>query len=196
MRPERFHLLFVCTANVCRSPMAAELTRLKVKAAACPEADGLIVDSAGTRGHDGAGMDPGAAAVLHSRGGYTADFRARTVTAPLIAEADLVLTADRRQRAESLALHPRSHAKVFTILEFARLVRHVDPGRLADDGVASSAASLVREAARMRGRCPPGPTHEDIADPYQGPDEEYRACAATIEKALDRPLKLILPRSS
>ncbi|GAA0351156.1 hypothetical protein NE235_23635 [Actinoallomurus spadix] len=188
--PERFQLLFVCTANICRSPMAAELTRLRCEAAA--RSGDVIVGSAGTHGHDGAGIDPGAAAVLRLRGGRTTGFSARTLTESLLAAADLVLTAERRHRAAAAALHPRSHARVFTILEFARLTRQVPPDRLSGESVAARARSLVREAARMRGTCPPGPPDEDIADPYRGPAEGYHACAAAIEEGLDLPLRRIL----
>jgi protein-tyrosine phosphatase len=106
---------------------------------------------------------------------------------PLMVAADLVLTAERRHRAAAVALHPQSHAKVFTILEFARLVRHVEPGRLPGEGVAARALSLVREACRMRGMFPPGPAGDDIADPYRRPAKDYRTCAAAIERGLDRP---------
>jgi protein-tyrosine phosphatase len=192
MRPEQFRLLFVCTANICRSPIAAELTRLKIRAAARSDAQHILVGSAGTHGHDGAAMDPRAVAVLHSLGGHTVGFSARTVTVPLMAAADLVLTAQRQHRAAVVALHPRSHTKVFTMLEFARLAHHVDSGRLPRDGIVPRALSLVREAARLRGVCPPASTDNDIADPYGRPIKDYRACAAVIEKALDRPLRLIL----
>jgi protein-tyrosine phosphatase len=192
MRPQQFHLLFVCTANICRSPMAAELTRLRLRAAARSDEEDIVVSSAGTHGHDGADMDLRAAAVLRSLGGQTIGFSARTVSVPLLTAADLVLTAERRHRAAAAALHPRSHAKMFTILEFARLTRQVAPGRLSGEDVVPRARSLVREAARMRGMCPPGPSDEDIADPYQGPAEDYRACAAAIGRALDLPLRHIL----
>lgn len=191
MRSERFHLLFVCTANICRSPMAAELTRLRLRAAARSGGEDILVSSAGPHGHDGADMGPGAAAVLHSLGGRTIGFSARALTGPLLAAADLVLTAERRHRAAA-ALHPRSHAKLFTIREFARLVRQVALDRLSGEDVVPRARSLVREAARIRGMCPPGPPDEDIADPYQGSIEDYRACATAIESALDLPLRRIL----
>ncbi|GAB3970806.1 protein-tyrosine-phosphatase [Actinoallomurus acanthiterrae] len=190
MRPERFHVLFVCTANICRSPMAAELARLRLGAAA--RSGDILVSSAGTHGHDGADMDPDAAAVLRSLGGETAGFSARTVTVPLLSSADLVLTAERGHRAAVAALHPSAHARMFTILEFARLIRRISPDRLAGEDIAARARSLVREAARMRGMSPPGPPDEDIADPYQGPAEDYRACATTIQVALDLPLRRIL----
>ena len=44
----------------------------------------------------------------------------------------------------------------------------------------------------MRGVSPPGPPDEDIADPYRGPAEDYRACATAIQAALDLPLRRIL----
>jgi protein-tyrosine phosphatase len=193
MRPEQFHLLFVCTANICRSPIAVELTRLKLRTAARSDARHVHVSSAGIHGHDGAAMDPRAVAVLGSLGAFPADFSARTLTTRLMVAADLVLTAQRLHRAAVVRLHPGSHAKSFTILQFARLVRHVDPGRLAEDGVVPRARSLVREAARLRGGSPsPIPIEDDIADPYSRPIKDFRACAAAIDMALDRPLRLIL----
>lgn len=193
--PERFHLLFVCTANICRSPIAAELARVKIKAGTT-EADArrLVVGSAGTHGHEGAPMDPGAAEVLRPYGSRTTHFSARGVTPPLVAAADLVLTAERRHRKEVVALWPRAHARVFTLTEFARLSGHVE--RLPREDVIARAAALVRAVARLRGRVPPQPGEEDIADPHLGPIEGYRACGETIERALERPLLLILRGSA
>lgn len=195
MTPDRFHLLFVCTANICRSPIAAELARQRIRTAGRSDGPGLLVSSAGTRGHDGAAMDPRAVALLHSQGGRTAGFSARAVTAALMATADLVLTAERRHLEAVVAFRPESHSRVFTILEFARLVDHLDPGRLTGACVVSRAVSLVREAARMRGVTPPGaPGADDITDPYQRSDEDYRACAVAIDRALDRTLRYILSK--
>jgi protein-tyrosine phosphatase len=188
----KFRLLFVCTANICRSPIAAELALLRIGAAVRPDAVDVVVGSAGVQGHAGAAMDPRADTVLRSLGARPAGFVSRLLTVPLAAEADLVLTAQRLHRAAVVALHPRSHAKVFTILEFSRLVQHVDPDRLPGDGVVPRARSLVGAAARLRGVIPPAATDDDIADPFGRPAEHYRACAAVIGVALDRPLGLIL----
>ncbi|GAA4604530.1 protein-tyrosine-phosphatase [Actinoallomurus liliacearum] len=193
MTPERFHLLFVCTANICRSPIAAELTRLKIRTTGRSDGSRLAVSSAGTRGRDGAAMDPRAVALLRSLGGDTAGFSARAVTAAVAATADLVLTAERRHLEAVVACRPASHSRVFTILEFARLVDRLDAGRLTGTCVVSRAVSLVREAARTRGLTPPGAAGaDDIPDPYQRSDGEYRACATAIDRALDRPLRYIL----
>jgi protein-tyrosine phosphatase len=190
---ERFRLLFVCTANICRSPIAAELTRLKLRSAARPDAGQVVASSAGVRGYDGADMDPRALAALRSLGVLPTGFASRPLTRPLVTEADLILTAERRHRAAVVTLHPGSHATVFTIREFARLVRDVDPGRLPDNGVVTRAGALVREAARLRGFAPPRtPADDDIADPYGGSAADFHTCAAAIDVALNRPLRLIL----
>jgi protein-tyrosine phosphatase len=191
VEPDQFHLLFVCTANICRSPIAAELTRRRIQAAVRPDARQVTVSSAGTHGHDGAAMDQRAGAALRSLGAHPAGFAARTLTASLAA-ADLVLTAQRMHRAAVVALRPRSHGSVFTILEFARLVREVDADRLPADGVVPRARALVRAAAGRRGLFPVAADDDDIADPYGKPLEDYLACAKVIELALDRPLDVIL----
>ncbi|MCO5969988.1 arsenate reductase/protein-tyrosine-phosphatase family protein [Actinoallomurus soli] len=191
--PDRFHLLFVCTANICRSPIAAELTRRRIRAAGPPADRCLLVSSAGTHGHDGAAMDPRAEALLRSLGVRPAGFSARTVTAALVATADLVLTAERRHLEAVVALCPEAHARAFTILEFARLAGRVDPGRVIGACAVSRAVSLVREAVLMRGMTPPGaPGADDIADPHRRTDEDYHVCATTIDGALHLPLRSIL----
>ncbi|MEV5754566.1 hypothetical protein AB0L00_42730 [Actinoallomurus sp. NPDC052308] len=195
--PERFHLLFVCTANICRSPIAAELTRLRIRAAGGSDGSRLTVSSAGTLGCDGVAMDPRADALLRSLGGRTAGFSARAVTAAVVATADLVLTAERRHLEAVVACRPASHSRVFTILEFARLVDRLDAGRLSGACVVSRAVSLVREAARMRGMSPPGAIGaDDIPDPYRRSDGEYRACVTAIDRALERPLRYVLSESA
>jgi low molecular weight protein-tyrosine phosphatase len=190
MPAEQFHLLFVCTANICRSPIAAELTRRKIRAAARHDARQVMVSSAGVRGHEGAGMDPRAVTALRVLGARPApDFSARALTVPL-AGADLVLTAQRAHRAAVVALHPRAHRSAFTIVEFARLVEHVAAARLPAGDVVRRARVLVQEAARLRGLIPPTAA-DDIADPYGEPLEAYLTCAKTIEAALDGPLRVI-----
>lgn len=190
MADDRFGLLFVCTANICRSPIAEHLARHRLRAASRPGA--ITVGSAGVRGRDGAAMDPRAAAALAARGVPPGGFAARALTAPMVAAADLVLTAQRRHRAAAVALAPPAHAKVFTILEFARLARRADPARLAAAPPGARARELVGQAARLRGTIPPSETGDDIADPYGGPDDGFAECVRLIEAALDGPLRLIL----
>jgi Protein-tyrosine-phosphatase len=194
MADDRFRLLFVCTANICRSPMAEQLARARLRAAGVPAAE-VDVGSAGVHGHDGAAMDPRAVAALAARGVRPDGFTARTLTAPMVAEADLVLTAQRRHRAAAVTLVPPAHAKVFTILEFAELARHVDEARLGAGGPGARGRELVRHAAKLRGVIPPGETGDDIPDPYGGPGHAFADCVRIIESALTEPLRLLCGRT-
>jgi hypothetical protein len=39
---------------------------------------------------------------------------------------------------------------------------------------------------------PAAPGADDLADPHRRPDEDYRDCAAAIDRALQRPLRYVL----
>lgn len=85
-------ILFVCTANVCRSPMARTLFD------ALAEDRGLVfeTDSAGVAALEGSAMDPKARAALDEIGFYPPEHRARQVSGAMLAEADLVLVMSPR----------------------------------------------------------------------------------------------------
>ena len=87
-------VLFVCTANICRSPMAEGVFRSMAGRAGLDAA--FTVDSAGTFGSH-AGEPPALPAIkTAARRGYDiASLRARQVVAADIARFDLVLAMDR-----------------------------------------------------------------------------------------------------
>ena len=87
-------VLFVCTANICRSPMAEGVFRSMAGRAGLDAA--FTVDSAGTFGGH-AGEPPALPAIkAAARRGYDiASLRARQVVAADIARFDLVLAMDR-----------------------------------------------------------------------------------------------------
>jgi protein-tyrosine-phosphatase len=92
-------ILFVCTANICRSPMAAGLFKqiLEDKSAS----DEWSVESAGTWGLDGEPAAAGSLAVMRNKGVDISDHRARSVNQEIIQSFDLILTMERGQK-ESL----------------------------------------------------------------------------------------------
>ncbi|MDX3533381.1 low molecular weight phosphotyrosine protein phosphatase [Streptomyces sp. MB09-01] len=123
-----YRLCFVCTGNICRSPMAESVFRAHVAQAGL---DGLVeVDSAGTGGwHEGDGADPRTVSVLEAAG-YEQDHRARQFRSSWFDRLDLVIAlyAGHLRDLRALAPTPQDAAKV-------RLLRSYDPAAAAESDV-------------------------------------------------------------
>lgn len=115
-----YRVCFVCTGNICRSPMAESVFRAHVADAGLA---GLVeTDSAGTGGwHEGDGADPRTVSVLEAAG-YEGGHRARQFRASWFAGLDLVIALDggHLRDLRALAPTPEDAAKV-------RLLRSYDP---------------------------------------------------------------------
>ncbi|GGW61417.1 low molecular weight protein-tyrosine-phosphatase [Streptomyces griseoloalbus] len=115
-----YRVCFVCTGNICRSPMAESVFRARVAEAGL---DGLVeVDSAGTGGwHEGEGADPRTVTVLREHG-YDAGHTARQFDPSWFARLDLVIALDsgHLRALRRLAPTERDADKV-------RLLRSYDP---------------------------------------------------------------------
>ncbi|MDX6201938.1 MAG: low molecular weight protein-tyrosine phosphatase [Frankiales bacterium] len=195
MRAGTFELLFVCTGNICRSPMAERLAAAALATRLGADASRVLVHSAGTWGHEGSPMEPFALDTL-ARLGLDAEssgaFRARELTAEMVQSADLVLVASREHRAAVVTLVPRAASRTFTLREFGRLSSGVVAAALPADPVERGRA-LVAAAAGRRGLTPAGPEGDDLADPYGAPARAFEHCAADIVELLRAPLDLWAP---
>jgi protein-tyrosine phosphatase len=112
---------FVCTGNICRSPMAEWVTREHLTRAAL--ADRVSVESAGTGGwHIGQGADPRAVRTLNRRG-YSCEHTARQFERSWLTDRDLVIALDtgHLRTLQGMAREGRT-------LSEPRLLRAFDPG--------------------------------------------------------------------
>lgn len=163
-------VLFVCTGNICRSPLAE---RLAVAHARRLEISGFSASSAGVRAVVGHPIHPHAAHVLRQLGGNASDFAARQLTAKIAADADLVLTMTKAHRDAVLEVAPRQLRRTFTLSSAARLVSDFK-ARTFDD------------LAALRPRLP---TDEmlDIPDPV-GQGQEFHTLIGSEINALLPPV--------
>ncbi|WP_329300615.1 low molecular weight phosphotyrosine protein phosphatase [Streptomyces sp. NBC_00659] len=115
-----YRVCFVCTGNICRSPMAESVFRAHVERAGLDEL--VEVDSAGTGGwHEGDGADERTVAVLVA-GGYESDHAARQFQSSWFSRLDLVIALDtgHLKALRRLASSAEDAGKV-------RLLRSYDP---------------------------------------------------------------------
>lgn len=167
-------LLFVCTGNICRSPIAERLASAFFEQLGMTD---MHVASAGTSAVVGSGVDPRAAAALRALGGNDSDFRARQLGTADVEAADLVLTMSRSHRRQVLSLVPGAMNRTFALLEAADLLEMVDPGATGTDLV----AALARGRAGLAGR---RLDTGDVMDPMGRSSAVHEAVAGHIAVAL------------
>lgn len=112
------HILFVCTGNICRSPMAE---RLAAAIATRFAISNFTSSSAGTRAVVSSPMHSEAALVLNRLGAEPLNFRARQLKSRIVLDADLVLVMTRAHRESVLELAPHRMSRTFLLTEAAAL---------------------------------------------------------------------------
>lgn len=184
------NILFVCTGNTCRSPMAEGMLRKLAKQRGIP----LETKSAGVSAVDGMPVSHHAESILRDQ-----DIRERLVSKPLTANlvewSDLILTLTQSHKQYAIRQFPHAADKMHTLKEFVE-----DDRQVLDDLREQDSLYAALELARSLGRDVSDRDRErlielrqripsfDISDPFGGSREEYEATAAEIRTALFRLL--------
>ena len=182
-------VLFVCTGNTCRSPMAAALLASRLAARGARDAR---VHSAGTLAWGGAATRHASAVLREHHGLDLSDHRSRQLTPELVADADLVLAMTRNHLGAVVARDPGALRRAFLVGEIVRLGRAVGPRAPAqpvDEWVAAV-------AARRPGEGPPGHAADEVGDPVNDGLEVYRATAARLDRLTGELAALLVPTVS
>jgi len=109
-------VLFVCTGNTCRSPMAAVVLQDKVNIECL--INEIHVSSAGLAAVPGAPAADNACAAVASIGLSLVSHKATALSMNMIEAADLVFTMTRQHRDAILRALPTAGRKVFTLAEY------------------------------------------------------------------------------
>lgn len=164
-------VVFVCTGNRARSPLAEALFR---KYAAGFE---TAVASAGTMKLGPAPALPEAIAAARRLGVDLAGHRARALAPGALADSDLVLGFEPAHLSTAVV---DGHAHPSRTFLLGELVRLLDSGGV-DPDPAEGARRAVATANARRVRSRPDVTHV-IADPYGQPAKAMRRTAAEIDR--------------
>ena len=108
-------ILVVCTANICRSPMAVGLLRRNITELGLD--DRVRVLSAGVRAYASASASSGAIAALAARDISLQEHRSQPISAGLLAEADIVLVMEEAHRESLFHLAAEHLSKIFLLAE-------------------------------------------------------------------------------
>jgi protein-tyrosine phosphatase len=108
-------ILVACTANICRSPMAAAILRRRI--AELDLEDQIVVFSAGVWAEDGHEASANAVSTLAERGLDLTGHRSRLLTPALLRESDLVLVMEEAHRRSLFHLAPQHLGKVYLLTD-------------------------------------------------------------------------------
>ncbi len=174
-------VLFICHANLCRSPLAEGLMR-----AACERAGlrDVVVESAGIDAFEGSPPHPNSVEVAGERG-VTLESTSRQLLRDDLARADVIIVMDRGQLRfldrmmgpSAFSLH-QDAARSGSMARVRRL-RELIPTALREQLAQKRLAR--RPSRRDTSQLDP----LDLPDPYRGDLDDYRACAEEIALACE-----------
>ena len=166
-------VVFVCTANIARSPYAERRMRQLLAAAGVSH---VVVSSAGIPGFEGRPMDSTMEAQLARRGADGADHSSRVLSEPIMAEADVVLVMEFAQQLKVWQAWPQLRSRGFGLMQFAAAAEKVELR-----GESGAGGSLAAIAALTT----PNSMTLDVADPHKRGNRAAKRCATQIDAALE-----------
>jgi len=171
-------IIVLCTANVCRSPMAAALLARRLAALGVT----VPVHSAGMTG-SGHPPHPEVISVMGSYGIQITSHRSRVVGVADLASAALILAMARDHLRYAAATEPGAWPRAFTLKELVRRGERTGP-RLPGESLSGwlSRAQAGRERTSLLGDSP----DDDVADPAGGPFRDYADTADLLDRLVTR----------
>lgn len=170
------HIMFVCTGNICRSPMGELLLSRYLQGTS------ITVSSAGTHGLPMHSIDPSSARIMASAGIDSSGFRSRRLTRQMAEAADLILCFETSQRKDIVTLAPAAVGYTFLLPDFANMCDYcARRGLVRGLTVQERLESVIASSSMIR---PMLPEPTDIEDPHHKDFDKFRTAAFQTNNAL------------
>lgn len=181
-------LLFVCTGNICRSPMAVAFARSQLLG----RPHEVSVSSAGLL-REGVTSPRDALAAMRAHGLSLGDHRSSSLALALDAGPDLVIALARQHASVIVERDPELFLpRTFMLKELVRLVREFGP-RAANQSVPEYLAAIGK--GRRLSDLVGSSTAEDVEDPMGGGAVAFRKCAAEVATLVTTMVDAVWPRA-
>jgi protein-tyrosine phosphatase len=167
------NILFVCTANICRSPIAEALFRTRMNDLGFP----VSVRSAGYLPAGAPAADL-AIKVMADRGIDLSGHRSTRLTDDLLLGATLTLTMTSEHQRLAVDLEQRAWPRIFTLTEVCSRIAAVGPRQ--DRETARKYVERLH-SGRLASQLINSGDAGDIADPYGGPWAGFERTADVLD---------------
>lgn len=165
-------ILFVCTGNICRSPMAEAMLRHALRERGC--AGEIEIASSGTWAYDGSPATAAAVDTMSARGVDAGSHLSRAVDRDELLQADLIVAMTSVHVRELLEVAPEVKPKLVLHKELAEMAPDLEGADHAEERLRRLLAAARPEQRRSL----------DVDDPMGLPVMAYERCAADLERGI------------
>lgn len=178
MTKQEVTVLFVCTANVCRSPLAEAWAIGHASQANAPlRARSASIHEVTRKVH------PMVERILGERNQKPVRTHSQPLSSQLVDEADLIMTMTGRHAISVAGKFRAARTKVFMLDHFVRAA----PPRSMDESI----TAWLRQINKMPRTYPNQMDANDIADPVDQDEDTFRAISDQIDAATQRLVGLV-----